>query len=214
MIGLPSKAATRARNGFCGLPTAFVWKGFTRALQTLSNVVGSPCHFWRANMAQEARFIHFGSIVMERGFCLSCGDECYITGSGRSSCCHEATRSSNGETHHYESPIPIGAKRRRPSPEAQEEILKAQGNRCYWCGRVFGGYAIRAGKAPIPMKPVWDHYIPFSVTGLSGDHEFVASCWRCNIHKAAFVLREFSWTEKKLQNYLVKRWSNGGWKDA
>lgn len=214
MVGLSFERGPMAHDGFNGLPTTVFWHGIMRADQTLSTVVGSPFHIRRADMAQEAHYVHFGSVVMERGFCLSCGGECYITASGRSSCCHEAATKTQGNEHHYETPVPIGVKRRRPSAEAQAVILKVQDNKCYWCGRRFGNYIIKADRPAVELKPVWDHYLPFVLTGSCKDKDFVAACWRCNVHKSAFVMCKHSWTEDTIRSYLVKRWSNGGWEDA
>lgn len=147
---------------------------------------------------------------MLRGVCRNCGDYCMICGDGTSSCCNsDCDEIKDGiikkETQHTE-------RRKTPSAYAKKNILEKQQNKCYWCGRQFGEYVLRPNGALYLLRPIWDHYMPYWYSGNSRSENFVASCNRCNSHKAWKIVTSED-QEAELREVLKRRWFNGGWKD-
>lgn len=152
----------------------------------------------------------YGSLMMQRGTCSLCGDFCLVCGDGTSSCCNaECTPIEQGsikrETQDKE-------RRRQPNRYAQKNILLKQDNKCFWCGREFGEYVLTPKKTLYQLKPIWDHYIPYSFTQSCRNDQFVASCNRCNAHKGAKIVTD-SESEEELREILKRRWYHGGWSD-
>ena len=151
----------------------------------------------------------YGSVIMQRGKCLECGDNCLVAMDGRSVCCRaEVELVTEGI---IKKEIRTN-NRRQPSNLGKRNLLIIQEGRCYWCGRKFGDFVVsKSGKA-YELKPHWDHYIPFSFTGSSEDDQFVASCKMCNSHKSAKII--FSQQEEDdMKGYLKRRFYIRGWQD-
>lgn len=150
----------------------------------------------------------YGAIIIERGICSACGDPCIICFDDTSSCC-------SAPVSRFKSGIVVKEtqgilKRKRPNKATKEAILEKQDNKCFWCGRSFGSYIISPKNIVYKLSPVWDHYIPYSLTG--DNTGFVASCSRCNLHKSAFIITSKT-SEQELRTRLIKNWYRGGWKD-
>jgi hypothetical protein len=147
-----------------------------------------------------------GSVVMHRGICSMCGDECFIVGDGKSSCCRSHADIIIG----YVRKLSTSTRRKVPPIAKQEEILASQENRCYWCNREFGAYVMkRSSDRAYKLRPVWDHYIPYSYTGASLPNDFVASCRVCNSFKSAKLPLD----EELLRAIIDRRWRDNGWVD-
>lgn len=70
-------------------------------------------------------------------------------------------------------------KRRQPSKLLRDQILEAQGGRCFYCRLPFGGVIYR-GHKPVSLQLHWDHVVPFSYSRNNRPANFVAACHVCN----------------------------------
>ena len=150
----------------------------------------------------------YGGIIIERGLCTVCNDPCIICFDDTSSCCNAPVKRFSKGIVVKETQAAL--RRKKPSPELREKILSAQDNKCFWCGRSFGSYILSPKDIVSVLKPVWDHYTPYSYSG--DNTHFVASCSRCNFHKSSFIITTKD-SEETLRNRLINSWSKGGWKD-
>jgi len=148
-----------------------------------------------------------------RGICSLCGSECFITKNNLSSCCHyNILEELKDGIIKKESDYKF-KNRKLPSKSRQYELLQNQNNKCFYCDREFGNYAISKNGLLVILKPNWDHCIPYSFTHSCADNQFVASCFRCNINKNSAV----PYSDKSLEDlklYLSDKWYRNGWKDA
>lgn len=152
----------------------------------------------------------YGSVIMRRGVCQTCGDPCLICKDGTSSCCGAPTKANKRG---YVSKETSGTeKRKKPSKEAQASILTKQDNKCYWCDREFGEYVLTPRENIKKLTPVWDHYVPYDYTGSCRNDQFVAACQRCNSHKSARLVLDLE-HEDEVKKILKRLWYKGGWED-
>jgi 5-methylcytosine-specific restriction endonuclease McrA len=155
----------------------------------------------------------YGGLILNRGICDSCGEDCIICNDGTSSCCGATVKTKkNGSIVKEVDCVNKNIFRKKPKCDVQKKILQSQDNKCYWCGRVFGSNIISPRGILKTVDIVWDHYIPYSITGTSRPENFVASCQRCNGHKNAKVISAIN-TEDSLKEYLKRRWYRNGWTD-
>lgn len=154
----------------------------------------------------------FGSTLLRRGICENCGDSCFITNGGLSSCCGAKTQPFNKGTISKET---IGTKNRgrtpRPLLADRNRILEEQNYKCYWCGRPFDSWVVSPRGAMVHLMPVWDHYIPFVITSSNSPDQFVASCRLCNSYKHASVPDVED--ETALRKAIYKAWIAHKWED-
>ena len=155
----------------------------------------------------------YGSTILPRGICHECGDECFICGDMTSSCCNAPTKPIEGGYSVQEVSMHRNNGRRSISEQAKKEILDAQENKCFWCGREFGMFVISPKGIVHQLNPVWDHYIPYAYTHSCKPSDFVAACQRCNAHKAARIITS-DIDEDKLRETLKLKWYSGGWQDS
>jgi 5-methylcytosine-specific restriction endonuclease McrA len=150
----------------------------------------------------------YGGVIIERGVCTVCGDPCIICKDNTSSCCSgQVRRFPHGR---IVKETQDNLRRKCPGKGLQKSILDEQNNKCFWCGREFGEYILSPNNIIRKLRPVWDHFIPYSYNG--GNTRFVASCERCNLHKSSMVISA-TLTEDSLREYLKRKWNKGGWKD-
>ena len=117
----------------------------------------------------------FGAILLEKGWCETCGQYALIL-KGKLQCCERACTSK--PTQWKRESLATG-QRAKPTKEYQAEQLAAQGHRCFYCDDLFGGY-IRYRKQLVRVELAWDHLVPFAYLQGNPTHNFVAACRICN----------------------------------
>ncbi len=98
-------------------------------------------------------------------------------------------------------------KRRRPNRRAQRRILSAQAERCFYCILEFGSW-VRRGSRVEQLRVEWDHKIPFAMTQMNSNQDFVAACQVCNRLKHSLVFR----TVEHAREYIATRRLRKGWR--
>jgi len=118
----------------------------------------------------------YGSIKMERTYCHSCKGYAFVI-DGKLLCCNKPILENLGP----KNKIMSGAthKRKKPSMDQKNAILRLQGNRCLYCNKQYGTPYIHDKKLRFTYI-CYDHFTPFSYTQHSKDTEFVGSCNVCN----------------------------------
>ena len=146
----------------------------------------------------------YGSTILMRGKCLSCGNDCFINIDNLSSCCGSEVKpylSGRVKTEVARNKI----RSRSISVHRRNELLELQEWRCFWCGLLFGEHVRKGNGRVVILRPVWDHYYPFSYTGSCDDREYVAACQICNSIKGAkLITKDFS--EEDLRMLIQRRW--------
>jgi hypothetical protein len=147
----------------------------------------------------------FGAVAMRREYCWRCRGMALVI-DGELQCCDSpvSERPICGVKREIESE----GVRRKPSTEAQAEILEHQENRCLYCEQEFGAWVFRNGKTrPVQLRVEWDHLVPFSYTASCHDDGFVAACHVCNGIKSATM---FQGLDEARAHIALKR-SDKGW---
>ena len=92
-----------------------------------------------------------------------------------------------------------------PSKLYRDAILKAQGNRCFYCGSVFNEFFLYKRKVRCAVV-TWDHLLPFTYSHSNSPKNFVAACRECNNIKGA---RIFNSVEEAI-HYVRQERNNRG----
>jgi 5-methylcytosine-specific restriction endonuclease McrA len=79
----------------------------------------------------------------------------------------------------FEISIGHSARRRKPPKRIQDQIIAEQGLRCKYCYRSVGPDS--------PLRPHWDHFIPYAYCGGNPDDNWILSCHVCNAVKGSKV---------------------------
>lgn len=157
----------------------------------------------------------YGQLLLKRGVCLACGEECLICNDGTSSCCHSKAIIYKSGTLSKET---ISARDRKINyipKEYKEKTLKEQDNKCYWCGRPFGNIIVNKKTGSyVYLHVCWDHYIPYSFIGDSRPINFVASCQICNSFKSGVNPEMLEGEEEEMKKRISEKWKNSKWVDA
>lgn len=128
------------------------------------------------DMALKSKTLHiYGRTVIPSQFCKACNQEAFVI-DGKFACCGQRPEEIEKVRFRIETDK-IGAKRKRPTITTQRELLKAQNNRCFYCGDEFGSWRKLEGRL-LPVVLNWDHLVPHCFDG--NNHEFVAACRECN----------------------------------
>jgi len=142
----------------------------------------------------------FGKVKINRHLCPNCGFP--ILGNDKriecDMCGLELRR------HKYDGIIvvvPPSGIRKMPPKKLQEELLKSQNYRCYWCGNKFDTFLLRNNQLE-QLKVHFDHKVPFSYEKVNRDDNWVASCNICNLLKSSFMFKK----EEDCRKYLLRRW--------
>ena len=154
----------------------------------------------------------YGTTLIQRGLCSICGDECLILSDRLSACCHGPARVFLEGGVSKETVTGNRRQRYKPPAKVQRFLLEQQENRCYWCGREFGSWVASAKGKVYELRPYWDHFIPFVITGSSQADQFVATCWICNSYKHTTVV-VFEGEETILRDRIAKKWKRAKWAD-
>ena len=152
----------------------------------------------------------YGNVLLLKGICLYCMEETIIASDGMSICCNYKVDRSKYFKGRIVQEVPAYFKRKKPSKKKQKQLIKTQKNKCYWCNIQFGSFAISKKGKIYKLKPVWDHYIPYSYTGSCDDNQFVASCRICNSFKSAKIIRN-EIDENIIRKIIIKKWESKGW---
>ena len=96
--------------------------------------------------------------------------------------------------------------RRRPGVATRLRILQEQGGRCFYCGSRFGTYVTRKGRLR-PLRPAWDHVIPYVYLQANPDTNWVAACQICNHIKSDRMFQ----TVEAAREYIARRRARLGW---
>jgi hypothetical protein len=95
-------------------------------------------------------------------------------------------------------------RRKRPPKKVQDEILKAQGDCCIYCGNPFGTVIMRDSRFT-QLVIHWDHYVPYAYQ--AGNHGFVAACNVCNLLKSSHMFDNL----EQARRHLADRWRYKGY---
>lgn len=143
----------------------------------------------------------FGSVQMERGYCLLCKSTAFIK-DGCFVCCGSI---ADRKPDKFQRESELSQRRKLPSREEQEQILADQDYSCFYCGASFGSIHTRRNEQLI-LKITWDHKFPFSWFGDNRPSNFVAACQICNGIKHDMVFPDLT----EAQVYLaLKRKQKG-----
>lgn len=139
----------------------------------------------------------YGSVAIERHYCPDCQRMSLVL-DGLLACCSEAVRQ---RPHQYKKMATGSARRARPSPALQRQLLEEQNGCCLYCDRRFGTtYSL--GNRQFTVHLTWDHQIPFVYLQANGDRNWAAACNRCNGWKGS---RMFD-TVQDVRDYVATRW--------
>lgn len=149
----------------------------------LVRLVGNALPLVLTLMLKKRRTLHvYGHVILNSQYCNDCHQEAFVI-QGRFACCGK--RAKPEEEYRFKIEIDkVGARRKQPNRKAQQAMLLAQNNCCYYCGDEFGTYRRLCGTLKF-VKIHWDHFVPFSYDG--NNHSFVAACAECNMHKSALM---------------------------
>lgn len=115
----------------------------------------------------EKHWAVYGATVIRRGKCPRCGRYALIL-EKRYLCCGISETETPPEG--FVSMSATKARRKQPSNEEKEHILKLQNGLCFYCDE--------------PLRRIhWDHFYPFSFS--QQNNFFTAACPRCNVIKRA-----------------------------
>lgn len=136
---------------------------------------------WEASMRRSKPRVLtvFGLIKIPRLFCEDCQAFALVV-RGRFACCDEMTDETTDKWKRESETV---EQRKGPGREEQRAQLLAQGDRCFYCDRVFGSH-VRYRKRLVTLRIHWDHLVPFSFSHDNQDANFVAACQICNLMKS------------------------------
>jgi 5-methylcytosine-specific restriction endonuclease McrA len=75
----------------------------------------------------------------------------------------------------------------------RDDLIQAQGNRCYYCRRVFLARQHWTDDCWHSLQPTLDHLKPRSLGGKDRRENFVAACVACNRAKSSMPVDLFLW---------------------
>jgi hypothetical protein len=133
----------------------------------------------------------YGGNNIERGYCENCKTTALIIDDVLQCCDTKLLHVDSGSLSVYQlSEYP--SKRKRIPLHVKKLILELQGDKCFYCGTVFGTYYIVNSHTGVKQTSIqYDHIVPF-VTGCNNDHNIVAACNLCNMYKGAKVFNDLS----------------------
>lgn len=122
----------------------------------------------------------YGQVVIPSEKCPHCGYEAFVVQNQFTCCGRPATRKKPKKII-FE--VDTGnCRRKRLSKAAQNELIKEQNNRCFYCNAEFGTARLWRGYYEY-IVPEFDHVLPFAYCRSNDD--IVAACRRCNRHKSS-----------------------------
>ena len=86
------------------------------------------------------------------------------------------------------------------------QLLKEEGNQCWYCGYTFGSPYMRNGKFGGYLKPTLDHVVPFSFCLETTKENSLLCCNVCNMLKGSKIYRNFP----DLIFGMMEKWNKKG----
>lgn len=154
-------------------------------------------------MGRQAHVAIYGNVAMLRGHCPRCESLALVIDDAFA-CCGESAAGLVAERKKRISEPEFC--RKRPGPQAREEILKDQENLCFYCDRRFGSHVVK-GSRIVRLSVQWDHWVPYSFAADNRAGNFVAACQICNGLKSN--LHFMSRDEARARIALA--WQERGW---
>jgi len=129
----------------------------------------------RANKRADGFYL-YGSVALKRQFCPECREDAIVL-DGELQCCDRPVTVARKYRRISENRIP----RQRPRRVMRDWLLNIQGNRCAYCGSVFGEFIenTKTGKV-IQVRLQWDHAVPYSFLRTNPKNNWLAACHICN----------------------------------
>lgn len=153
-------------------------------------------------MAKKPVMALYGSIAIEKMYCVDCKTESFIK-HGLLVCCDKVVEELPKK---YIRETSASNKRKKPSPKKQARILEEQGNKCLYCGHTFGDIVHR-GEDIIILKINWDHMLPWIFSHNNQVSNFAAACQVCNGIKSSRIFESF----QKAQEHIAGRRKKKGY---
>jgi len=98
--------------------------------------------------------------------------------------------------------VETGKPKKKPCPDdIKKKLIKDQGDRCFWCGRMIGK-RYQKGNRIMFLKRNYDHAVPYSRLYRNGRDNWRLACNVCNRWKASIVFTN----EHDCSEYLQKKW--------
>lgn len=139
----------------------------------------------------------YGNISIKRKYCSSC--QCWaLVIDGKLACCDERDESEASKLKRMSEPED---RRHGPGVATRKAILRAQGDKCFYCTRSFGSLIMMRG-ALRKLKCHWDHLDPFVRSMNNRSDNWVAACNFCNLWKADKIFRSI----EEIQIYVSEKW--------
>jgi hypothetical protein len=91
-----------------------------------------------------------------------------------------------------------------PNKTCKASILKAQDNRCFYCGSTFGEFFMHKRKLMCALV-TWDHLLPFAYSQDNSPSNFVAACRECNHIKYSLVFDSTQNAIRYVRQTRIKR---------
>lgn len=141
----------------------------------------------------------FGNTRIYRGNCPKCNDFVLFP-SGTSACCGVKPPKPPRRLE-----VVVPPHRRKPSEKTQAELLEKFDQSCAYCQNPFGSLVHRRDRST-QLRLVWDHFVPYSVSGDSSDENFVPACQLCNSLKRDLWFQSV----EEARSYIVRRLAKNG----
>jgi len=155
-----------------------------------------------------AHYALYGAVKIPRIYCPRCKSMTFIS-NGRTVCCDNEARLSKRSIDHQRRMSGGHKNRLLPPVEERAKILLRQGNRCLYCGLLFGTFVVRRGKTQ-RLNLQWDHVDPFCSSGNNSVKNFVAACNVCNGIKGSIMFSSFA----EARAYINRKWEEKGYSTA
>lgn len=146
-------------------------------------------------------FALYGNVKLIRAHCIAC-DSVALVVDGMFACCDKPFDGVPTEVKRMVSPE---ARRKGPSKKSRKDKLAEQEDRCFYCSRTFGSFALVNGELK-KLRVAWDHMLPFAYNANNTDSNFAAACHVCNAWKSDHIFT----TLEEAQTYLLERWRTQG----
>jgi hypothetical protein len=140
----------------------------------------------------------YGRVGILRDFCQKCGYTALVL-DGRMACCDTPIRMNQAITSLKREAVTFDV--RRLNKYQREFILDNQGNRCFYCNKLFGSNCYHNGKL-IKLAKQFDHIIPMAYQSDSSLPNIVAACRQCNAWKSSKIFSSI----EEARAFLSEKW--------
>jgi len=157
--------------------------------------------------ALDSHIAIYGNVKIPRVRCPHCKHQSLVI-EGQTACCGIPI-STEELPEIYRLIIQPEYKRRPLSAREKAEAIKAQNNKCLYCGREFGTFLLRYGEL-VRLYATWDHFVPFSYNQNNHSDNAVFACQYCNMFKSNRMFE----TVEEAQEWLKQRWLTAGFTES